>query len=51
MRCIRTKQLHEYNGNIIYTQYKQHKANTKNTHTHPAYPPPPQKKKTDNVIA
>ena len=41
MKCIRTKQIHEYNSNIIYTQYKQHKANTKNTHTHPSYPPPP----------
>ena len=42
MKCIRTKQIHEYNSNIIYTQYKQHKANTKkNTHTHPTLPPPP----------
>ena len=40
MKCIRTKQIHEYNSNIIYTQYKQHKANTKkNTHTHPTLPP------------
>ena len=28
MKCICTKQIHEYNSNIIYTQYKQHKANT-----------------------
>ena len=34
MKCIRTKQIHEYNSNIIYTQYKQHKANTKKAHTH-----------------
>ena len=42
MKCIRTKQIHEYNSNIIYTQYKQHKANTKkkHTHTHPTLPPP-----------
>ena len=32
MKCIRTKQIHEYNSNIIYTQYKQHKAST-NTYT------------------
>ena len=29
-----TNQIHEYNSNIIYTQYKQQIANTKNT------PPP-----------
>ena len=42
MKCIRTKQIHEYNSNIIYTQYKQHKTDTKTTHTrtHPSYPPP-----------
>ena len=42
MKYIRTKQIHEYNSNIIYTQYKQHKANTekKHTHTHPTVPPP-----------
>ena len=40
MKCIRTKQIHEYNSNIIYTQYKQHKANTKKNHTHPTLPPP-----------
>ena len=41
MKCIRTKQIHEYNSNIIYTLYKQHKANTKkNTHT-PILPSPP----------
>ena len=42
MKCIRTKQIHEYNSNIIYTQYKQHKANTKkkHTHTHPTVLPP-----------
>ena len=41
MKCIRTKQIHEYNSNIIYTPYKQHKANTKkttHTHTHPTLP-------------
>ena len=46
MNCIRTKQIHEYNSNIIYTQYKQQQkqANTKkntNTpipHTHPTHP-------------
>ena len=32
MKCKRTKQIHDYNSNIIYTQYK-HKASTK-THTH-----------------
>ena len=31
MKCIRTKQLHDYDSNIIYT--KQYKASTKNTHT------------------
>ena len=36
MKCIRTKQIHEYNSNIIYTQYKQHKTNT-----HPSNRPPP----------
>ena len=42
MKCIRTKQIHEYNNNIIYTQYKQHKASTKkHTHTHTHHPPPP----------
>ena len=42
MKCIRTKQIHKYNSNIIYTQYKQHKANTKkHTHTHILPPPPP----------
>ena len=42
MKCIRTKQIHEYNSNIIYTKYKQYKANTiKNTHTPtPPFPPP-----------
>ena len=33
MKCIRTKQIHGYKSNLIYTQYKQHKARTK-THTH-----------------
>ena len=33
MKCIRTKTTHAYNSNIIYTQYKQHKASTT--------PPPP----------
>ena len=52
MKCIRTKQIHDYNSNIIYTQYKQHKASTKNTHTHKGVfkgvvqgvqtPPPPE---------
>ena len=48
MKCIRTKhvQIHEYNSNIIYTQYKQHKANTKK-HTHPSYPPSPQTYRND----
>ena len=42
MKCIRTKQIHEYNSNIIYTQYKQHKANTKKKHTDtPILPSPP----------
>ena len=42
MKCICTKQIHKYNSNILYyTQYKQHKANTKSTHTHPSYLPPP----------
>ena len=41
MKFIRTKQIHEYNSNIIYTQYRQHKANTKK-HTHtPILPSPP----------
>ena len=39
MACIRTKQIHEYNSNIIYTQYKQHKANTQKPHT-PILPSP-----------
>ena len=39
MKCIRTKQIHDYNNYIIYTQYKQHEVSTKHTHTHP--PPPP----------
>ena len=33
MSCIRTKQIDDYNSNIIHTQCKQHKANTK-THTY-----------------
>ena len=40
MKYIRTKQMHEYNSNTIYTQEKQHKANTKkNAHT-PILPSP-----------
>ena len=48
MKCKRTKQIHEYNSNIIYTQYK-HKANTKkkHTHTHPTVPPPPHTYRND----
>ena len=38
MKCIRTEQIHDDNSNIIYTQYKQHKASTKNTHTPPPSP-------------
>ena len=33
MKCRRAAQIHDYNSNIIYTQHKPHKANTK-THTH-----------------
>ena len=47
MKCIRTKQIHEYNSNIIYTQYKQHKANTKRTHILTSYPPPPHTYRND----
>ena len=47
MKCIRTKQIHEHNSNKIYTQYKQHKANTK-THTHtPILPSPPHTYRND----
>ena len=34
MKCMRNKQIHDINSNIVYTQYKQHKANTPKKHTH-----------------
>ena len=33
-KCMHTAQIHEYNSNKIYTQYKQYKENTKKTHTY-----------------
>ena len=39
MKCIRTKQIHEYNSNIIYTQYNNIKQTQKHTHT-PILPSP-----------
>ena len=49
MKYIRTIQIHEYNSNIIYTQYKQHKANTKKTHTHTHPTPPPSNTYRNNL--
>ena len=34
MKCIHTAQIHEYNKNKTYPQYKQHKASMKNTRVH-----------------